>query len=325
MKLGIVGNGNIVKVALQAIKETKIQVTGLWCRNETRGAVVTKEFGIPSLYTDYQRFLDEGDFDTVYIGLPNHLHYAYAKEALLAGKHVIVEKPFTTTLKETEELIDLAKEKHVYLFEAILSRYSHNYWELKKYLGKLGEIRLIESHYCQYSSRYDAYRKGEVLPAFDPQCSGGALYDINVYNIHFVTGLFGKPNCVRYMANLGFNGIDTSGIVTLQYDGFQAECTGAKDCAGSVGSRILGTDGWIEIPNRPGFVQGAVFHDRKTGVEQVIDVQEEKPMLQEFVEILRVLEEKDEERMLTWLEETRVTMEVLVKAREDAGIVMYGE
>ena len=70
---------------------------------------------------------------------------------------------------------------------------------------------MVQCNYSRISSRYRQYEQGIVLPAFDPACSGGCLYDINLYNLHFVTGLFGRPEEVDYYANLGFNGVDTSG------------------------------------------------------------------------------------------------------------------
>ena len=67
-----------------------------------------------------------------------------------------------------------------------------NYQNIQTVLSRIGEIKLIQCNYSQYSSRYDAYLRQEVLPAFDPEQYGGALYDINVYNVHFVQGVFGN-------------------------------------------------------------------------------------------------------------------------------------
>ena len=108
-------------------------------------------------------FMDES-FDTVYIALVNSAHYSYAKQALLAGKHVIVEKPLVSSYAEARELSDIASEQNVFLFEAIMLRYSANYASIVKNLEKVGEISLILANYSQYSSRYDAYLEGKVYP-----------------------------------------------------------------------------------------------------------------------------------------------------------------
>lgn len=320
MKLGIVGNGGIVQIALHSLCDTDIEVKSLWCRNEAKGKPLCEQYHIETLYTDYDAFLKDDSFDTVYIGLINSLHYEYAKKALLASRNVIVEKPFTSTYQEAKELMDIAMEKDVYLFEAIMSRYSQNYEELSKHLDDVGMIKVVRCNYSQYSRRYDAYEKGEVLPAFDPKCSGGALYDINVYNVHFLTGLFGAPSFSYYMANTGFNGIDTSGILLMNYGAFKAVCTGAKDSQSDSGIVIQGTKGNITVNSRPGIIRNIVLklHD---GSEKTLDIkQEDDPMKQEFQKIDDVLKKKDYGTMMMWMNQSLQTMLVLENARNDIGL-----
>lgn len=325
MKLGIVGNGMIVKTVLHELEKTDIESTALWCRSEERGKPVADAFGIEKIYTDYDAFLKDDSFDTVYIGLTNNAHYEYAKKALLAHKHVIVEKPFTSTYSEARDLYDTAVENKVFLFEAMLTRYSANYEAISLHLDEIGELRLIRSTYCQYSSRYDAYLRKEVKPAFDPKLSGGALMDINVYNISFVTGLFGAPMNSYYMANIGFNGIDTSGVLTMDYGSFKAVCTGAKDCSGKNGIMIQGTKGWIEVPNRPGFIANVTLHKYEDDSDTVIDVAKESPYEVEFARIAEVIEENDIATMYNWLNNSLQTMLVLENARQDAGIIFSAD
>ena len=325
MKLGIVGNGMIVKTVLHELKKTDIESTALWCRSEERGKPVAEAFNIKKVYTDYDAFLKDESFDTVYIGLTNNAHYEYAKKALLAHKHVIVEKPFTSTYSEARDLFRTAVENNVFLFEAMLTRYSANYEAISSHLDEIGELRLVRSTYCQYSSRYDAYLRKEVKPAFDPELSGGALMDINVYNISFVTGLFGAPMNAYYMANIGFNGIDTSGVLTMDYGSFKAVCTGAKDCSGKNGIMIQGTKGWIEVPDRPGFIANVTLHKYEDNSDILIDVAKESPYEVEFERIAEVIEKKDVATMYNWLNNSLQTMLVLENARQDAGIVFSAD
>ena len=122
MKLGIVGNGMIVKTVLNELKDTDIEATALWCRSEERGRPVAAEFGIEKVYTDYDAFLKNDSYDFVYIGLANSAHYEYTLQAIRAGRNVILEKPFTSTYEEARQLVEEAKERGVILFEAMLSR-----------------------------------------------------------------------------------------------------------------------------------------------------------------------------------------------------------
>ena len=321
MKLGIVGNGMIVKTVLNELKDTDIEATALWCRSEERGRPVSAEFGIEKVYTDYDAFLKNDSYDFVYIGLANSAHYEYTLKAIRAGRNIILEKPFTSTYQEAKQLVEEAKEYGVILFEAMLSRYSANYEIIPSYLSKIGEIKLIRSTFCQYSSRYDAYCKGDIKPAFDPLCSGGALMDINVYNISFVIGLFGAPLASIYMANIGHNGIDTSGVVTMDYGSFKAVCTGAKDCSARNGIMIQGTKGWIEVPNRPGFIENVTLHLNQNNTDTVIDVAKERPYIKEFRRMVEVWEADDRKQVDTWLQASLDTMAVLDTSRKQAGVV----
>ena len=319
MKLGIVGNGGIVKMALHILKDTDIVVSSLWCRNAEKGKPLVEEYGIPSLYTDYDAFLKDDSFDTVYIGLINSLHYEYAKKAILAHKHVIVEKPFTSTYEQAKELYDLTKENNVFVFEAIMSRYSKNYQHIQKYLPCIGDIKMIQCNYSQYSSRYDAYLRHEVLPAFDPEEYGGALYDINVYNIHFVEGLFGKPVFTHYEANIGFNGVDTSGTLIMKYPEYIAICTGAKDSASHNGVMIQGTKGYIQMDSRPGIIQNISLHTKEE--ERVIDIEKmQSPMKTEFEQIASIIAEKEYSTMMQWMLDSLEVMKILSNSRNEIGL-----
>ena len=319
MKLGIVGNGGIVKMALHILKDTDIVVSSLWCRNAEKGKPLVEEYGIPSLYTDYDAFLKDDSFNTVYIGLINSLHYEYAKKAILAHKHVIVEKPFTSTYEQAKELYDLTKENNVFVFEAIMSRYSKNYQHIQKYLPCIGDIKMIQCNYSPYSSRYDAYLRHEVLPAFDPEEYGGALYDINVYNIHFVEGLFGKPVFTHYEANIGFNGADTSGTLIMRYPEYIAVCTGAKDSASHNGVMIQGTKGYIQMDSRPGIIQNISLHTKEE--ERVIDIEKmQSPMKTEFEQIASIIAEKEYSTMMQWMLDSLEVMKILSNSRNEIGL-----
>lgn len=315
MKVGIVGNGMIVPIAIEAMLRAEIKVTALWCRNASKGKPIVEKYQIQNQYTDYHAFLNDDSFDTVYIGLTNALHYQYAKDAILVGKHVIVEKPFTISTAEAKELQALILKHECMLFEAILSRYSKNYEHLKDELQKIGKIKLIQANFSKYSSRYDEFRKGVITPTFDKAQGGGALMDLNVYNIHFVVGLFGLPKKVQYFPNLAENGVDTSGILIMEYPDFQAVCTAAKDSTSDPFVIIQAEDGTIVYPERPGYVRYGERYDRLTNLTEEIDVvAEEDPMKNEFLYMQEIIDTKNTEQMNAWLEKSTMTVAVLEQA-----------
>ena len=315
MKVGIVGNGMIVPIAIEAMLRAEIKVTALWCRNEAKGKPIVEKYQIQNQYTDYHAFLNDDSFDTVYIGLTNALHYQYAKDAILARKHVIVEKPFTISTAEAKELHALALEHECMLFEAIISRYSKNYEHLKDEIVKIGKIKLVQANFSKYSSRHDEFRKGIITPTFDKAHGGGSLMDLNVYNIHFVVGLFGLPKKVQYYPNLAENGVDTSGILIMEYPDFQAVCTAAKDSTSNPFVIIQAEDGTIVYPERPGYVRYGERHDRLTNLTEEIDVVvEEDPMKNEFLYIQEIIDTKNTEQMNAWLEKSTMIVAVLEQA-----------
>ncbi|MDG3088179.1 Gfo/Idh/MocA family oxidoreductase [Vibrio hannami] len=234
MKIGIVGAGNIVEWCLDALSNIEEIHCEAMCVRESsveKGKKLCDEYGIEKLYTDYQQMLMDTALDFIYLGIPNKLHYQYALNALEAGKHVVCEKPFTSDDTELSKLVNVAKSNNCFLFEAITNIHSPNVQIMKECLSKIGPVRFVQSNYSQLSSRYAQYLEGNVHPAFDPALAGGALYDINIYNIHLSCYLFGTPENIQYTCNKGFNGIDTSGVVVMQYPEFISVCTGAKDSA----------------------------------------------------------------------------------------------
>ena len=191
MKLGIVGTGMIVQEVLPLLVEWGWNVTALCgipaSREKTQ--TMTRVNGVPMAYDEYTVMLEQADIDTVYVAVPNFLHYDFCQKALHAGKNVIVEKPMTSNDREAKALAALAREKELFLFEAITTVYLPNYALLKKLLPRIGTIKIVTCNYSQYSCRYDTVRAGETLPVFDPKKSGGALMDLNLYNLHWLIGL----------------------------------------------------------------------------------------------------------------------------------------
>lgn len=247
MKLALLGTGMIVRELLPVLERLEIRPAALLStrRSREKGEELVGQFRIPRLYVEYEELLDS-DVDTVYVGLPNSLHFAYAKAALLKGKHVIVEKPMVMTMGEFRELRALARERRRLLAEAMTLHYLPALAGMKEDLALLGKLRLSSFDYSQYSSRYDAFRRGEIAPAFDPSLGGGALMDLNVYNLHTALYLFGAPEKASYVPNLQ-RGVDTSGVLTLDYGDMTAVCLAAKDCQGPNRSLITGEKGWLEF------------------------------------------------------------------------------
>ncbi|HBY90492.1 Gfo/Idh/MocA family protein [Ruoffia sp. FAM 24228] len=322
MNLAIFGAGKIVQEFLEMVKDIpEINLTALLSSERSieknKDLIVTHN--IDGVYTNEDEILKRTDVDTVYVALPNHLHYEFSKKALEAGKHVICEKPFTLTLKELEELEAIALEKDLVLIEAITNQYFANFAQLKEDLNDVGDLKIIECNYSQYSSRYDAFKEGTILPAFNPKMGGGSLMDINIYNIHLVVGLLGKPNRVEYYANIERE-IDTSGILVMEYDQTKVVCIGSKDTSAPIKSTIQGTDGSLIINGPTNTLESYTKIIGKL-TEEVIDLKvHPHRMYEEFIAFNRIINEHDMDTVREKLTHSKIVMEVAEKALEDASI-----
>ncbi|WP_099222666.1 Gfo/Idh/MocA family protein [Listeria costaricensis] len=321
MRLGIIGHGMIVQDVLPVLEKIpEIQLAAIYGRPSAGEhlAELQNKFGLAAVFTDWEAFLAEQTIDTVYIALPNHLHFSFAKQALLAGKHVICEKPFTSNLAELEELAAVAEAGHLLLLEAITNQYSPNYQAIREQLPKIGPVKIIQANYSQYSSRYDAFKAGTILPAFDPAKSGGALMDLNSYNLHFLVGLFGRPKRLDYAANLA-QGIDTSGILSLDYGAFKAVLIGAKDCAATSSVTIQAENGTLEVNGPANTVPSVTWTDRISGESSTIDLRTEPHrMYDEFVAFAKIIDQQDFTAAKAALAHSLTVMELLTEARKSA-------
>lgn len=265
MKIGVVGNGMIVGMFMgDTTLVERADVVALCVRPHSleKGQKIAADYQIPRVETDYDAFLKYPEIETVYVGISNLVHYEYAKKALEAGKHVICEKPFTVNSAEAKELAAIAKEKNLFLWEAFIIPYLPAYAAVKEAVSKVGEVKLIHANYSKISSRYAQYLDGVILPAFDQTLAGGALYDLNIYNLHFVIGLFGKPKAAHYYPTKGYNGVDTSGIAILEYDNFTASCCAGKDSSAPEYFVIQGHEGTLRSEGSVNTLTKVIFSDK---------------------------------------------------------------
>lgn len=248
IRLGTIGSNFIVHNILRHVVKTPgFCLTAVYSRSEEKGEALARQYGAERYYTDMEAFLSDEEINFVYIAVPNSLHYEYARAALLAGKHVLLEKPFCPEQVQARQLAKIAWQRGLVLMDMTPTAFLPNLQVLKEQLPKIGKVRQVIGNYTQYSSRYDRFRNGETDNVFNPDFAGGSLMDINYYNVYLNTALFGKADRAVYFPNIQRH-IDTSGVIVLQYDGFVSQNTGAKDCRGENFFQIEGEDGYIYIP-----------------------------------------------------------------------------
>lgn len=325
IRLGTIGSGAIVHAILDnAARTPGIRLEAVYSRSREKGEVLAAQYGAGKVYTDMDAFLADDRVNFVYIATPNLLHYPQAKKALLAGKNVLLEKPFTARLEQARELVDLAQEKELLLIDAVPTAFLPNLAVLKEQLPRIGRIRLVMGNYSQYSSRYDQLLAGQVPNIFNPAYAGGCLMDLNFYNVYLNVALFGRPQSATYYPNIYPGLADTSGCLVLRYGDFVSQCMGAKDTWGVNFFQIEGEKGYIYVA---GGANGIA------GVQVVTKTENETFNLQSnpdrwFYEVQGVTEQVlsgNREGFRAGLDTMLTVVEILETSRKAAGIRFPGD
>ena len=239
-----IGAGDLARtVANQLGKSGRHQVVSVYTRNFEKGQAFAEKHGAKAYLTAEEAITAEG-VDAVYIVTPHSSHYKYAKLALELGKPVFCEKAFTVTAKETDELIALAKEKNVYLCEAMWTWFSESANKTKQWIdeNKIGRVRSADFSY--HVRTID--RKGRHT---DPKRAGGALLDITIYPITYAYRLWGTPAEIESVGVIK-EGIDHSEKIVFTYpEGFKVYISASvADFKGLEKMSIKGENGEIKAP-----------------------------------------------------------------------------
>lgn len=322
MRLGIIGTGMMAHFILPHMAGwDHVDVQAIYGRTPENLEATANEFGIPRRYHDYRELVRDPGIDTVYVAVPNALHHEVALAALDAGKHVVVEKPMASNAREAQEIADRAAELGLFLWEGMMATRQPNFVHVRdEWLGRIGDIKLAMAVFNRYSSRFDRFMAGELMQTFDPKMSGGCLMDIGVYCVSSLVGLFGEPLDASYHANV-VRGIDTSGIVTMDYDGFKAIAVGSKDCAAPSFVQIEGTKGYILSPSEANAWEHPMTLHLNDGTEETFNAPLGSWWEAEYREFARQLDENDLAACRAQMETSLAVARTMTKARLSAGIV----
>ncbi|PEL12092.1 Gfo/Idh/MocA family protein [Bacillus sp. AFS017336] len=322
MNLGTIGTSWITESFIEAAKDSKLlNLTAIYSRNEESAKAFALKHNAPNYFTNIEELAKSPEVEIVYIASPNSLHYEQAILLLQNKKHVICEKPIFSTTKELDHAFKVAEENGVYLFEAIRNFHSPNFTALKEGLAKIGQIRSANLHYLQYSSKYDAFLRGENPNVFSPEFSGGALVDLGVYPVYVLIGLFGKPSSVDYTPVKLRTGIDGSGTLVLNYEDFTCSIQCSKVSQSYIESEITGEIGSLVI-DKPSPISKITLINHKSKQRESLEVnQVENDMLYEIQDFTRIIKESNQAEYENLKEHSKVVLTVTETARKKGGIV----
>lgn len=247
IRLGIIGTNFVSDWLCDSVKIADgIELFAVYSRTLEKGKDFAGKHGIDKVFTDMEEFLSS-EIDAVYIASPNFCHFEQAKRVLEKGLHLLLEKPATLEKSQFEELISLANKKGVVLLEAMRPVHDPALDEIRGAIEKIGALRRAVLEYCQYSSRYDAFRRGEILNAFNPKYGNASVMDLGCYAIAVCVALFGKPLKITASSHKLHNGFEGMGKATFDYGFFETDVVWAKICESSTPSHITGEDGSVLI------------------------------------------------------------------------------
>ncbi len=249
MKLGIVTTADIAGNLCSTINQRKdlgIILEAVYSRSIEKADKFKDEHQINHSYDSYEEMLSS-DIDGVYISSPNSLHFAQAKEAIMAGKHVLVEKPLAQSKSQVNELYNLAAEHNVFIMEALVSLNKEPLKLLKDWL-KTQEVKMIDFHFAKQTRHYEAYKNGDFVNVFSSEFAGGAINDLGVYTLYPLNYLFGELKNIKAINKEASLGADESSVVIGTTKGALVSIHTSKVTASLTPSQIMTTTNVIEIP-----------------------------------------------------------------------------
>ena len=245
VRIGIIGPGAISRKFAAGLKAAPgTELAGVVSRDPGRAAVFATDFGVPRVFDSYNAMLADESIDLVYIGLVNTMHYKVARSAILHGKGVILEKPFTLNAYEAERLIRLARDRHVFLMEAMWTRFHPVNRQVLEWCssGRIGRISRVEASFGYFGGDNPESRQ------LNPALGGSALLDVGIYPLAYASMLLGEPEELRAAALQNDTGVDRQIEIAAVYKNATASL--AASVTNQLGSEamIFGDKGFIRVP-----------------------------------------------------------------------------
>lgn len=245
LRWGIIGTGKIsTSVVTDLAGCAGAEIRAVHSRDAAKASAFAAEFGDARSTNDYSALLADDDIDVVYIATPFATHHAMTRQALLAGKHVLVEKPMAMNADEVEDLFQLAAERNLFLMEGMWMKFNPAFIRLREEIaaGSIGEPRSMRAMFGMPFPKDDGSR-------WDLKRSGSTLLDQGIYPVTLAQTLFGEPESIYAAGTVRDDGLDLAGHFTLEYSGGRfAQCAASALEFADLSGSVSGTKGWMVLP-----------------------------------------------------------------------------
>ncbi len=262
IKWGIIGCGRIARKFARCIRDVKgAELAAVASATPGKAEAFANEFGVDTAYSDYNQLVGRDDIQAVYVATTHNFHYGNVKLALEHGKGVLCEKSFTVAAWEAEDLVKIARQKKVFLMEAMWTRFLPAIRQVREWLGDgaIGELRQVRADFG-FKAPFDP--EGRM---YNKALAGGALLDAGIYPISFASMVAGTPVAVQAMGDIGTTGVDEQTFCLFRYDsGAIASLSATVAAPIEVTAKIIGSEGTITVPQFLG-ATSAQLHRYKEG------------------------------------------------------------
>ncbi|AZZ60856.1 Gfo/Idh/MocA family oxidoreductase [Oenococcus sp. UCMA 16435] len=246
INFGIIGAGNIANRFADSLSHFKdANLYAVACRGIEKAAAFQRKHPCQLIYDDYDELLSNKDIDIVYIAVPHGFHYLWISKALKKGKAVLCEKPATLNAEQMKSVQKLAEAKNIFFMEAMKSRFTPAYQEIKTIInnGEIGKIISIDSSFCREISKKTATYHFQPI-------QGGCLLDIGIYNVALTEDFAKTLPKVEVLENkMDISGVETYTKAKLLFPNLSATIECAFDRNKQTEATIKGEKGQIEIKN----------------------------------------------------------------------------
>jgi predicted dehydrogenase len=317
VRWGILGTGGIARAFADDLRLTGSGVAvAVGSRSQGSADRFADEFGIANRHASYESLVADPDVDVIYVATPHPMHHDNALLALRAGKHVLVEKPFTMNAAEAREIVRVARQNGLFAMEAMWTRFLPHTAVIRDWLGQgvLGELVTVTADHGQWFAEDAEFR------LFAPSLGGGALLDLGVYPVSFASMVLGAPSRIVSMSDPAFTGVDAQTSILFGYDsGAQAVLTCTLRAKSPTRAAIVGTDATIEVEGNFYAPTAVTLVPRKGDPTRVESVHEGRGLRHQADEVARRLAGGELESPLMPLDETVSIMETMDTVLAQAG------
>ncbi|MBX7256626.1 MAG: Gfo/Idh/MocA family oxidoreductase [Candidatus Hydrogenedentes bacterium] len=246
IRWGILGTGSIAHQFARGLRAAEgAELSAVGSRAAKTAEAFGNEFDIPRRHATYEALASDPEVDAIYVATPHPMHKECTLLSLNHGKAVLCEKPFAVNVREAAEMVKTARDKKLFLMEAMWTRFIPVVVKAREWVrqGKIGEVRMLQSDF--------GFRAGwdETSRLLDPKFAGGALLDVGIYPIalaYFFLG--GGPQRIVSTATLGDTGVDEQNAIVFEYaSGALALLSSAVRTNTQQEAFILGTEGNIKL------------------------------------------------------------------------------